>query len=113
MLYLYGSVCMFTTQHGTRVELYRGSCVHHWGVRFLGPNEIQRQIHPPFGCVHLLCTLALQLGGKPKREKPRVRLSRKTPPERVRERQPERSAFGIYQSLLLNEVLLHGGGELG
>jgi hypothetical protein len=70
--------------------------VNEKSSKFLGPNEVQRQIHPPFRCVHLLCTLALQLGGKPKCEQSRVRLSRETPPERVRERQPEWFAFGAY-----------------
>jgi len=84
--------------------------------RFACPDKVQRHIHPPFRRAELLETLALRLGGKSKLQHSGVvLLCGESAPGGVRERQLQRSEFGVHYRLsllllLLVGVLRSGGG---
>jgi len=84
--------------------------------RFSCPDEVKRHIHPPFRRAELLETLPFRLGGIPKlKHSGVVFLSSESGPEGIRERQLQRSEFGVHDwsLLLLDGVLRSGSGGGG
>jgi len=73
---------------------------------------VQRHIHPPLRRAELLETLPLRLGGIPElNHSGVVFLSSESAPGGVRERQLQRSEFGVHRlSLLLQDGVLRSGG---
>ena len=80
---------------------------------FSCPDKVQRHIHPPLGRAELLETLPFRLGGIPELDHPGVVfLGSESAPGGIRERQLQRSEFGVHHwhlSLLLLEGVLRGG----
>ena len=82
---------------------------------FACPDQVQRHVHPPLRRAELLETLAFRLGGIPKLDHSGVVfLGGESTPGGGRERQLQRSEFGVYHCLsllLLVGVLCGSGGR--